>query len=131
MKSDPGGASQESIDTRTPCVRSFIASSKRATPSQSAPAFSAANPTSTKPCPYASALTTAINAVPERFFSRLMLKLKRSRSIRASALISSAQQSPWQKLCQHHEIAISALQHRLLDLLSPRGTKRQAFRFQD
>ena len=50
-KSDPGGTNQAKIGIRTPCVRSEIASSSSATPSQSAPLFCAANPISTNPWP--------------------------------------------------------------------------------
>jgi len=50
-KSDPGGTNQAKIGDLTPFFRRVIASSSNATPSQSAPADSAALATSTIPCP--------------------------------------------------------------------------------
>ena len=82
---NPGASSQASTGTVTPARRRVSASSRVQTPSQSAPASSAARAAGSMPWPYPSAFTTAINSavVPER--SLLTFSRIASRSTRTSA----------------------------------------------
>ena len=84
-KSEPGETSQARIGVSTPFSRRVIASSKSATPNQDAPAFTAACETRIRPCPYASAFTTANTSTPHSFFNRAIFVLNALRSIRNSA----------------------------------------------
>ena len=83
-RSSPGTASQDSTGARMPAARSAIASSRKATPSQPAPPASAARAAGTRPCPYPSALTTAITSAEVPARSRATLRRIAPRSMIAS-----------------------------------------------
>ena len=128
-KSDPGETNQAKIGIRTPWARSEIASSSNATPNQSAPLFSAANPISTNPCPYASALTTAKRSTLDVAFRIEIFEARANRSIRASArcCITCAPQSPWLMRYRHREKEKGELGPHQLNQLSHRERERLAF----
>ena len=84
-KSEPGETSQARIGASTPFSRRAIASSNSATPNHDAPALSAACETRIRPCPYASAFTTANTSTPHSFFNRAMFVFSALRSMRNSA----------------------------------------------
>src|SRR5690606_25877758 len=82
----PGASSQASTGAVIPARRRVSASSRVQTPSAVAPASTAARATGTMPCPYPSALTTAISsAVGAAARSRVTLCRIASRSTRTSA----------------------------------------------
>ena len=83
--------SQAIIGLLIPPLRSSIASSSSAVPSQSAPAACAAIATGNKPCPYASALTTANTCASVLFLINFKLWVIAERLTSAQArLISQA-----------------------------------------
>src|SRR6185312_9758061 len=83
-RSSPGAASQDSTGAVIPALRSASASSRNATPSQLAPPASAARADGSRPCPYPSALTTAITSAGVRDRSSATLSRIASRSTTAS-----------------------------------------------
>src|SRR6185503_11449829 len=83
-RSLPGAASQDSTGVVIPALRSASASSRNATPSQLAPPASAARADGSRPCPYPSALTTAITSAGVRDRSSATLSRIASRSTTAS-----------------------------------------------
>ena len=85
LKSSPGGVSQARIGLVIPPLRSVIASSSNAVPSQSAPAAWAAVATGSKPWPYASALTTARRSASVLFLINFKFSAIADRSISARA----------------------------------------------
>lgn len=83
----PGVHSQHITRPPSPAARRASASCGVAVPSQVAPASSAARAQGTAPCPYASALTTAMScAAPARARSTRTLARNAARSISARAL---------------------------------------------